>query len=269
MSSISFKCLKFCQAWVQCHRALRRAVPNLDRMRIIGNLFNSSLGKKYTMAVTGCIMFLFLLGHMAGNLQIFFGRDVLNHYGHLLQSNPELIWPARIILLTVLGLHIWSAVRLTLENRAARGPVAYARHQPTAASYASRTMFVSGLIVFFFIVYHLLHFTFRAPPEINLTGQDFAQMRYTTAQGIEQHDVYNMMVAGFSNGWVSVFYGLGIGLLCFHLSHGIGAMFQSLGLKNEAYRRVLDIGAHVIALVIFLGYMSIPAAVLLGVVKPV
>jgi succinate dehydrogenase / fumarate reductase cytochrome b subunit len=236
-------------------------------MKIIRHLFSSSLGKKYIMAVTGCILFLFVVGHMAGNLQIFFGREVLNHYGHFLQSNPELIWPARFVLLAMIALHIWSAAKLTQENRAARGPQNYAVYVPAAASYASRTMLMSGLIVFAFIVYHLLHFTFRGPPELNMTGQNFAQMEYVTAQGVQQHDIYKMMVVGFSQPLVVLFYGLGIALLCLHLSHGASAMFQSLGLKNEGYRPMLDKAARWVAVLIFLGYMSIPAAVLMGVFK--
>jgi succinate dehydrogenase / fumarate reductase, cytochrome b subunit len=234
-------------------------------MNIIRNIFESSLGKKYIMAVTGVVLFLFVIGHLAGNLQIFFGPEVLNHYGHFLQSNPELIWPARIGLLVMIGLHIWSATRLTIENRAAR-PVPYGEYYPTAASYASRTMFVSGLIVFAFIVYHLLHFTFRVP-EINLTGQNFVLMKYTTAQNVEQNDIYRMMVTGFKSLPVVIFYVIGVGLLCFHLSHGASAMFQSLGWKNQAWRPFLDTAAHLIAGLIFLGYISIPLAVQFNVLK--
>jgi len=235
-------------------------------MKMIRNLFSSSLGKKYIMAVTGAALFLFLIGHLAGNLQIFFGPKVINHYGHFLQSNPELIWPARIGLLLMVGLHIWSAARLTIENRAAR-PVAYGEYTPAAASYASRTMLVSGVIIFSFIVYHLLHFTFRTPA-VNLTGEDFAVMKYTTAIGEEQNDIYDMMVTGFGNLWVVLFYAIGLGLLCLHLSHGISAMFQSLGWKNEGWRPLIDKAARVIAGLIFLGYMSIPLAVQLKLLKP-
>ena len=95
-------------------------------MKIITNAFKSSLGKKFVMAVTGGAMFLFVLGHLAGNLQIFLGPEFINRYGQFLESNPEIIWPARIGLLVMIGLHIWSAARLSLENRAAR-PVAYGR----------------------------------------------------------------------------------------------------------------------------------------------
>src|SRR6266581_550066 len=127
-------------------------------MNIVSNIFSSSLGKKYIMAVTGFVMFLFVIGHLAGNLQIFLGAEAINRYGHFLQSNPELIWPARLFLLAMLALHIWSATKLSLENNAAR-PVGYAIYQPVASTCASRTMLMSGIIVFVFIVYHLLHYT--------------------------------------------------------------------------------------------------------------
>src|SRR5262250_2815980 len=97
-------------------------------MNLCTNIFRSSLGKKYIMAVTGFVMFLFVIGHLAGNLQIFLGPEAINRYGHFLQTNPELIWPARLFLLLMLFLHIWAAVRLTAENRAAR-PVGYGEYQ--------------------------------------------------------------------------------------------------------------------------------------------
>src|SRR5215471_21129155 len=127
-------------------------------MKIIANIFGSSVGKKFIMAVSGLVLFLFVVGHMAGNLQIFLGPEALNRYGHFLQTNPELIWPARLGLLLMVGLHIWSAAALSRENKAAR-PVGYAEYQPVGSSLASRTMLMSGLIILVFIVYHLLHYT--------------------------------------------------------------------------------------------------------------
>jgi succinate dehydrogenase / fumarate reductase cytochrome b subunit len=225
-------------------------------MKVITNIFRSSLGKKYIMAVSGLVMFLFVIGHLAGNLQFFLGAESINRYGHFLQSNPELIWPARIFLLLMIGLHIWAAINLSIENRAAR-PVAYANWNPTTASYASRTMLMSGIIIFVFIIYHLLHYTFVIK-DINLTGQDFAAFQDPE----KRHDIFRMMVVGFRNLWVSLFYILGIGLLCLHLSHGVSAMFQSLGWKNKIYGPCLDSGARLIAWLIFIGYISIPISVL-------
>src|SRR6516162_8964663 len=109
-----------------------------SEMNICTDLFQSSLGKKFIMAVSGFVLFLFVLGHLAGNLQIFMGPEAINRYGHFLQSNPELIWPARLFLLLMLALHIWAAIKLSAENKAAR-PVGYANWQPASASYASRT----------------------------------------------------------------------------------------------------------------------------------
>src|SRR5437016_7003110 len=108
-------------------------------MNIVSGLCRSSLGKKYLMAVSGAFLFGFVIAHLAGNLQVFLGPEAINRYGHFLQENVELLWPARIILITLIVLHIWSASKLTIENRAAR-PVAYAEWNPTTASYASRTM---------------------------------------------------------------------------------------------------------------------------------
>ena len=156
-------------------------------------------------------------------------------------------------------------MKLSAENKAAR-PVAYANEPtPVAASYASRTMLMSGLIVAAFIVYHLLHFTVQVPA-VNFTGKDFASLQETIQHG-ERHDVYGMMVAGFQVPLVSGFYLLAMGLLCLHLSHGVSAMFQSLGWKNKAYGPCIDRCAKVGAALIFLGYASIPLAVLIGLVN--
>jgi succinate dehydrogenase / fumarate reductase cytochrome b subunit len=227
-------------------------------MKLLNALFGSSLGRKYLMALSGAALVLFVIGHLVGNLQIFGPPDLINDYGAFLHSKPLLLWGARIGLLATIGIHIWSAITLSSDNKAAR-PVQYANWNPTVASYASRTMMMSGLIVAAFVVYHLLHFTVQVAP-INFTGQNFANFR--AADG--HQDVYRMMITGFSNPLVSIFYIVAIGLLCLHLSHGVGAMFQSLGLKNKSWGPLLDRLATVFAVIIFIGYASIPAAVLLG-----
>jgi len=233
-------------------------------MNIIANLFKSSVGKKYVMAVTGCALFLFVAGHLAGNLQIFLGREAINRYGYFLQSNPELIWPARLGLLLMLGLHIWSATVLSLENKAAR-PVGYAVYQPVGSTYASRHMLIGGSVVFVFIIYHLLHYTAEVQ-YLNFTGRNFAAFMEPLPGQMppERHNIFKMMVVGFSQPLVSGFYVLGLALLCLHLSHGASSMFQSLGWKNDAYRPFLDKAAQVVAVLIFIGYSSIPIAILCG-----
>jgi succinate dehydrogenase / fumarate reductase cytochrome b subunit len=224
-------------------------------------IWNSSLGKKYVMAITGVALVGFVIAHLIGNLQIFLGPEALNRYGHFLQTTPELVWPLRLGLLAMVVLHIVAAIALTCQNRAAR-PVPYAQFEVVAASYASRTMFMSGIIIFAFIVYHLLHFTVQVP-QINLTGQDFR----TLEDAKQRHDIYAMMVTGYRNPLVSGFYVLGIALLSLHLSHGISSLFQSLGLNNRVYGRFLDRLAVGVAILIFVGYISIPAAVLMGLIK--
>jgi len=227
-------------------------------MKLFANLFTSSLGKKFLMAATGLILFLFVVGHLAGNLQIFLGPEAINRYGHFLQSNVELLWPVRIALLLMVGVHVWAAAQLTAENSAAR-PQGYARYVSPGSTWASRHMLMSGLMVLAFVIYHILHSTVQATA-VNLTGQDFKGLVDSQAR----HDVFRMMVLGFSNAWVSGFYVLGVGLLCLHLSHGASSMFQSLGWRSEASRPALDNLARGVAVLIFAGYASIPVAILLG-----
>jgi succinate dehydrogenase / fumarate reductase cytochrome b subunit len=235
-------------------------------MNIIHHLVTSTLGKKYIMAITGLALFGFVVGHMIGNLQIFLGRDAINTYAQLLHSSKELLWVVRLGLLVVVGLHIWSAVSLTADNRAAR-PMGYEGNPaPLAASYASRTMIMSGVIIVIFVVYHLLHFTVQVQA-INLTGVAFQGLKELLPDGSQRHDVYRMMILGFQNPIVSIFYLVGVGLLCLHLSHGIAAMLQSLGLKSRRSAAWVDRGAGMIAWVLFLGYASIPIAVLMGLGK--
>jgi succinate dehydrogenase / fumarate reductase cytochrome b subunit len=225
------------------------------------NFFRSSLGKKYVMAVSGFALLIFVIGHMLGNLQVFLGPNQINAYGNFLQTTPELLWSARIGLLVMVGLHIYAAFKLSAENKAAR-PVGYGEYKPVAASYASRTMLMSGLIVAAFIVYHLLHYTVQVKA-INLTGQDFIPLHDEKGR----HDIYRMMVIGFSNIWVSFFYLLGVGLLCIHLSHGASSMFQSLGWKAQPIGHWIDRVAFAGAIILFLGYAAIPLAVLTGLLK--
>jgi succinate dehydrogenase / fumarate reductase cytochrome b subunit len=224
----------------------------------VTNLFTSSVGKKFVMAITGLALFFFVLLHMLGNLQVFLGPETLNRYGAFLQGNLELLWPARIGLLVLVSLHIWSAVRLTVENRAAR-PQPYAQHEVVAASYASRTMLMSGLIILAFIIYHLLHFTAQVQA-VNLTGKSFVELHDSE----HRHDVFAMMVLGFQNPLVAGFYIVAMFLLFLHLSHGLGAMFQSLGWKSPAYTQIIARFAKVFSWLIFAGYISIPIAILCG-----
>lgn len=224
----------------------------------VANIFSSSIGKKFIMAITGMALFLFVVLHLAGNLQVFLGPEELNRYGDFLQSNKELLWPARIGLLIIIGLHIWSAIKLSAENKAAR-PQAYVQHEVVAASYASRTMLMSGLIILAFIIFHLLHFTLQVP-SVNFAARDFAHLH--DAKG--RHDVFAMMILGFRQPVVVLFYLIGMFLLFLHLSHGLGAMFQSLGWKSPAYTPLITTFAKTVSWLVFLGYISIPILIFAG-----
>lgn len=230
-------------------------------MKIVARLFGSTLGKKYIMAITGLAMVFFVTGHMIGNLQLFLGPEALNRYAHFLQSNVELLWPVRLGLLAMIGLHIWSALALSVENKAAR-PVEYGHGQaPFGASLASRTMLLGGVVIGLFVVFHILHYTVCAQAA-NFIGVDFKTL--TDDKG--HHDVFAMMVYGFSpKAWyVSLFYIVAVGFLALHLSHGISAMFQSLGLRNHTWWSAISQGAKIWAVVLFLGYAAVPGAVLAG-----
>ena len=234
-------------------------------MKLLARLFQSSVGKKLVMASTGVVLVLFVCGHMVGNLQMFLGPEAINRYAHFLQSNHEVLWIVRLVMLTCVGLHVWAALQVWAENRAAR-PLGYAGDPvPPAASYASRTMLMSGLIVATFIIYHLLHYTV-CTPAINFTGTDFTTLKETTELGLERHDVYRMVVLGFRQPLVSFFYLLGVGLLCLHLSHGIQALSQSLGWTTHRCRPLVERAAPFVAVVLFVGYASIPVAVMLHLV---
>jgi len=218
--------------------------------------FASSVGKKFLMAVSGVVLVGFVAAHLLGNLQIFLGQEAINRYAAFLQSATDLLWPARLFLLAMVGTHIVTSIQLTLEADAAR-PTPYERKQFIQASLASRTMIYSGFLILGFIVYHLLHFTFlKVHPEYS---------HLTDARG--RHDVYSMMVLSFQRPEICAAYIVPIFFLCFHLSHGISSMFQSLGFNTERTRAGLSAWGARLAWLLFLGYASIPLACFFGWVK--
>jgi succinate dehydrogenase / fumarate reductase cytochrome b subunit len=219
--------------------------------------WQSTNGKKVVMAVTGAMMFAFVIGHMLGNLQIFEGPGTMGNparidvYGHFLHSLGELLWIFRGTMLLAIVLHITATVQLALRSMAAR-PVGYSRQQAINSSYASRTMYWSGPIILAFIIFHLLQFT--------------AGVLHPHATFVEGH-VYANLVSGFQVWWVSAWYIFAMCLLGLHLSHGIWSMFQSVGLAHPRHTPLLRNAARAIAILIVLGYISIPISVLLGFVK--
>ena len=213
--------------------------------------WQSTNGKKVVMAVTGVIMFGFVVGHMLGNLQMYEAPEHINAYGHFLHNLGELLWIERGVLLLAIALHITATIQLALRSKAAR-PVGYSRRQAINSSYASRTMYWSGPIVLAFIIFHLLQFT-----------AGYIHPQATFVQG----DVYQNVVSGFQVWWVSTWYIFAICLLGLHLSHGLWSMFQSVGLAHPRLSPYLKSAARAVALLIVLGYISIPISVLLGFIK--
>lgn len=221
----------------------------------IWTLYRSTVGKKLLMALTGLGLTFFVLGHLSGNLLLFKGREAMNAYAHWIQSQGPLLWLARGGLLATFLLHIVLGVQLRQQARAAR-PVRYAFDETLQASWASRTMIITGLVVLSFVIFHLLHFTFGAIQPQNFLLQDG-----------EHRDVYGMVVRGFQNHLVSLLYVVSVGLLAFHLSHGLSSMVQTLGFHHARYWPWVQRAGIVVAWSIFAGFASLPAAVLLGIIK--
>ena len=210
---------------------------------------SSTLGKKTLMAVTGIILFGFVVGHMLGNMQIYLGAEQLNHYAELLQANKAFLWAFRTVLFFCVSVHIWAAVMVWLRNRAAR-PVKYRVFRPPGLDYAARTMVWSGPILALFIVYHLLDFT------IGRTNPDFVR-----------GEVYQNVVNSFSDPLIAMVYIVANLLLAFHLYHGLWSLFQTFGWDHPRFGGLRRMAAVFFSVLIGAGNISIPLAVLTGVVK--
>ena len=213
-----------------------------------GGFFSSTLGKKWLMAVTGIILFGFVVGHMLGNLQIYLGQERLDHYAELLQANQAFLWAFRSVLLFSVSVHIWAAVVIWLRNRSAR-PVKYKMFQPPGLDYAARTMVWSGPIIALFIVYHVLDFT------VGTANPDFIK-----------GEVYHNVIASFSNPGIALVYVAANLLLAFHLYHGLWSLFQTFGWDHARFGWIRRALAIFFSALIGAGNISIPLAVLTGIV---
>jgi succinate dehydrogenase / fumarate reductase cytochrome b subunit len=211
--------------------------------------FQSTLGRKVVMAVTGVILFGFVVGHLAGNLLAYKGAEALNAYAEGLRRLGAGLWAARAVLLVSVFAHIWAAVSLTRSNLKAR-PERYAQRKDLAASYASRTMVWSGPLIAIFIFYHLAHLTFGGAHSNFVEG-----------------DVYHNFVTGFQSPLVSGFYILAMLALGLHLYHGVYSMTNSVGLNHPQINRYRRTFAAVFTAAIVLGNISMPIAVLAGVIR--
>ncbi len=219
-------------------------------------LFTTSIGRKTLMALSGLALLGFVIAHLLGNLLIFRGAEALNAYALKLEHLQPLVWSARIGLLLAALAHVWTSIQLARENRRAR-PVGYQRQRMASTTLAARTMLVSGLLLLAYIVYHLLHFTFRvAHPEV-------AHL----VDALGHRDVYAMVVRSFQQWPITAVYVVAMACLCMHLSHGIGSAAQTLGVNNERTLAAFHLGGALLAWLLFLGYCSIPLAVILGLVR--
>ncbi|HKO54523.1 MAG TPA: succinate dehydrogenase cytochrome b subunit [Thermoanaerobaculia bacterium] len=227
-------------------------------MSWIASFYRTALGKKAVMAVTGAFLAGWVFAHMVGNLKIFMGPEHFNEYAKWLRTmgapampHSALLWVVRILMLVAVWLHIQAATQLTLQSREAR-PVAYTRRDSVVANYASRTMRWGGVIILLFILYHLLHLTFG----VHVAPQTFVE-----------NDPYHNVVAGFQVWWVAAVYIIANLALGLHLWHGLRAMFDSLGLSHRNFNVLRRWLAIAFALVITIGNISMPVAVLLGILR--
>jgi succinate dehydrogenase / fumarate reductase cytochrome b subunit len=220
----------------------------------VSRYLRSSVGAKHVMAVTGLLMVLFALFHMLGHLQMFGGQDMYNKYAHFLQELWEVKWPTRVALLALLIIHALFGISLASKNSAAR-PQGYAKYRPVVSSPVGRAMIWTGLFVFAFIAFHIIHFT------VGLVQPGY----FHTMDPQSRYDAYTMFVRGFQNPGIYVVYFLGIGLLSLHLGHGASSWLQSLGWRHPKYPT--DRLGVWVSIILFIGYMTPPTAVLVGLIK--
>jgi succinate dehydrogenase / fumarate reductase, cytochrome b subunit len=216
----------------------------------------SSIGKKIIVGVTGVYLIVFITGHMLGNLEIYLGQDHVNAYAQFLQGLGPILWLERAILIAAVVIHIVVTIQLSVENRAAR-PQKYAHYNYQAAKPSSRTMIYSGLLVLCFVIYHLLQFTFMT------TNPEYRHLE----DHLHRHDVYRMVILGFQQPVISLFYAAAIFFLAAHLSHGFFSVVQTLGINNQKVSGFVSNGGRWFSWLIFAGYVSIPVSILLGLIK--
>lgn len=208
----------------------------------------SSIGRKIIVALTGLALVLFLAGHLSGNLLIFAGQEAFDEYAHFLHTflHGMGVWIARAGLLGCFVVHIWFTVLLTKENKAARPK--YAHDATVQASKSSRLMIWSGLTILAFVIFHILHYTVRIDGELADLGKE---------------SPWKMVIVGFRNPLVVIFYIIAMTCLCSHLSHGVASIFQTLGLRTRKTAGAIKFISKAYAVVIYLGFISIPLAILL------
>ena len=216
-------------------------------MSAVGRFWRSTIGKKIVMAVTGLIGVGFVIGHMAGNLQVFLGPEKFNAYAAFLKSLGGLLWLVRGVLIVAVVLHVVAAVQLTRMRGQAR-PIAYrSGGQKEVSTYASRTIRWGGALLLFFIIFHILHYT---------TLDIFPDYSHT--------DAYGNVIKGFSKWWVVLLYVVAMAALGLHLFHGAWSSLRTLGASPSSDQPLKRRIALVVAVVVWLGFTVIPLGVFFG-----
>lgn len=226
------------------------------------SFYKSTIGKKVVVAVTGCFLFLFVIGHMAGNMKVFLGYDRhgvhhIDAYGHFLRTFLEdafgyggFLWLMRGGLLAILALHLYTVMQLQVLKAKAR-PVDYKKQDLRASTFSARTMMLGGFVILLFIVFHLLHLTLG-----------------TVLEGFVHGEVYANLHRAFRSPLTVFMYIIAMAALGLHLRHGLWSFLQTLGLDNPDRNKCIRLGAAGLSVVIVLGFLSVPLAIYFGILIP-
>lgn len=218
----------------------------------------STVGRKIIMALTGLGMLGFVVFHLIGNSLVYAGADALNAYASGLRRINALLWGFRLILLAIFALHVYFGIRLTLENSAAKAG-SYAVKVRRRATFASKNMIWSGLLIGSFIIYHLFHFTFHAVPP------GFSPFANPDAAG--RPDVFRMVIVSLRKCSFAALYAGALSALFLHLLHGVQSLFQTLGLSGDRSFPYLVQGGNLAAIILLLGYIAIPVTIVTGLLR--
>lgn len=222
--------------------------------------FKNSVGRKILMSITGQLLIIFVIVHMIGNSSIFFGADGINAYAKHLHDLPPLVWAFRLVMLVAVGIHILYGIQLTLENNKANTK-SYAVKNNLKASFASENMIWTGLLIGAFVVYHLLHFT------LHITHPEISAGVAGNFDALQRPDVFKMVVLSFEKGIIALIYAAAMVVLFLHLSHGTQSFLQTMGWNNDKTRPVFGTVGKVVSGILLVGYVSIPLAILTGLLK--
>jgi len=223
----------------------------------LSRFLGSNIGLKVLMALTGVVMFGYLIGHVSGNMLVFSGREAINNYSLFLHKTKWLLWGTRILLLASVVVHIWATIRF-LKLRSDARPVPYAMKEPHGTTFAARTMYWSGPVIALFIIYHILHLT---------TGTVHPTFEKNYNPTTHVVDVYQNLIDGFRSPIASGLYIVAMLAIGLHLSHGVWSMLQTIGVNRPNWECALRAVAVILAVVICGGFIAVPVAVLLGFVQ--